>query len=83
MATIHDLHDSTRDLVAKLVTSGMSAGAVANLVRAAMDASTAPHDARWQAFDQRTRVALVWSAIAATRTQHALQAIDTIQRFRD
>jgi hypothetical protein len=44
----HELHDSLRDLAAKLIKSGMSAGAVVNFLYAAMDASTAPHDSRWQ-----------------------------------
>jgi hypothetical protein len=51
-----DLHDSTRDLAAKLVVSGMGAGAAVNLVRAVMGQSTAPRDARWQArFDDIPR----------------------------
>jgi hypothetical protein len=44
----HELHDSLRDLAAKLIKSGMSAGAAVNQLRALMQASTAPHDARWQ-----------------------------------
>jgi AAA domain-containing protein/bifunctional DNA primase/polymerase-like protein len=43
-----ELHDSLRDLAAKLIASGMSAGAVVNDLRGAMTGSTAPHDERWQ-----------------------------------
>jgi hypothetical protein len=42
------LHDSLRDLAAKLVASGMGAGATVNFLRALMQTSTAPHDERWQ-----------------------------------
>jgi hypothetical protein len=44
-----DLHDSLRDLAAKLVVSGMKPCAAVNLLRALMKRSTAPRDARWQA----------------------------------
>jgi RecA-family ATPase len=43
-----DLHDSVRDLAAKLVVSGMSGGAAVNVLRVVMDGSDAPHDERWQ-----------------------------------
>jgi hypothetical protein len=43
-----ELHDSIRDLAAKLIASGMSAGAAINLLRALVDGSSAPHDERWQ-----------------------------------
>jgi hypothetical protein len=43
-----DLHDSVRDLAAKLVVSGMSGGAAVNVLRALMGGSDAPHDKRWQ-----------------------------------
>jgi hypothetical protein len=43
-----ELHDSLRDLAAKLIASGMSAGATVNYLRAEMNRSTAPHDARWE-----------------------------------
>jgi hypothetical protein len=42
------LHDSLTALAAKLIASGMSGGAVVKTLRAMMDASPAPHDARWQ-----------------------------------
>jgi len=42
------LHDSLRDLAAKLVKSGTSGGAAVNQLRALMEGSPAPHDARWQ-----------------------------------
>jgi hypothetical protein len=43
-----NLHDSVRDLTADLITAGMSAGAVVNLVRDLMNKSQAPRDERWQ-----------------------------------
>jgi Family of unknown function (DUF5906)/Bifunctional DNA primase/polymerase, N-terminal len=43
-----ELHDSLRDLAAKMVKSGMSAGAVVNQLRALMEGSTTPHDKRWR-----------------------------------
>jgi hypothetical protein len=45
----HALHDSTRDLAAKMARAGMADGAVVNFLRSLMNSSTAPHDARWQA----------------------------------
>ena len=42
-------HDSLRDLAASMVVCGMKPGAVVNHLRGLMDASAAPHDARWQA----------------------------------
>ncbi|MHC2412890.1 RecA-family ATPase [Bradyrhizobium diazoefficiens] len=42
-----ELHDSLRDLAAKLTRSGMSAGAAVNFLYGLMDSSTAPHDERW------------------------------------
>lgn len=44
----HELHDSLRDLSAKLVASGMSKGAVVNYLYGLMDRSSIEHDARWQ-----------------------------------
>lgn len=41
------LHDSLRDLAAKLVVSGMAAGAAVNFLRALMEGSSAPRDERW------------------------------------
>jgi len=43
-----DLHNSLRDLAAKQIASGTSAGAAVNQLRALMECSTAPHDERWQ-----------------------------------
>jgi Bifunctional DNA primase/polymerase, N-terminal len=42
------LHDSLRDLAAKLIKSGTSAGAAVNQLRALMESSSAPHDDRWK-----------------------------------
>jgi hypothetical protein len=51
------LHDSLRDLAAKLIASGTSAGAAVNQLRALMEGSTAPHDARWkERFDEIPRL---------------------------
>ena len=45
-----ELHDSLRDLAAKLIASGMAAGAAVNFLRGALDKSTVPQDDdRWQA----------------------------------
>src|SRR5262249_38982190 len=43
-----DLHDSLRDLAAKMIKAGTDAGAVVNQLRALMESSSAPRDARWQ-----------------------------------
>jgi RecA-family ATPase len=43
----HALHESLRDLGAKLIASGTSVGAAINLLRALME-SCATHDARWR-----------------------------------
>jgi hypothetical protein len=42
------LHDSLVALSAKLASSGMEGGAIVNLLRGAMQSTSAPHDARWQ-----------------------------------
>jgi hypothetical protein len=42
------LHDSLCVLAAKLIKSGTGGGAAVNQLRALMQASIAPHDARWQ-----------------------------------
>jgi len=43
-----DLHESIRDLAAKLIRSGMTAGAAVNFLYGLMDLSATPHDERWQ-----------------------------------
>ena len=43
------LHDSLRDLAAKMVAARTNPGAVVKQLRALMEASTAPHDDRWKA----------------------------------
>jgi putative DNA primase/helicase len=43
-----DLHDSLLSLSAKLIASGMEAGAAVNYLRGLMDRSQAPRDKRWQ-----------------------------------
>ena len=42
-----NLHDTLRDLAAKMIRSGMQAGAAVNYLRGLMDAATCPHDDRW------------------------------------
>jgi hypothetical protein len=44
-----ELHDSIRDLAAKMIAAGTNAGAAINQLRALMDASNAPKDDRWRA----------------------------------
>jgi hypothetical protein len=46
-----ELHDSIRDLAAKLIISGMGAGAATNLLRGVMQQSTAVGSERWQERD--------------------------------
>jgi Bifunctional DNA primase/polymerase, N-terminal len=43
------LHDNLTRLAAKLVTSGMAAGAAVNFLRGLMDQAEGAHDARWKA----------------------------------
>jgi hypothetical protein len=44
----HALHDSLRDLAAKLIASGTSPGAVVNQLRGLLEGSAAPRDERWR-----------------------------------
>jgi hypothetical protein len=61
------LHDSLRDLAAKLIASGTSPGAAVNQLRALMEASHGPRDERWSArFDDIPR--LVDSAVEKYQT---------------
>jgi AAA domain/Bifunctional DNA primase/polymerase, N-terminal len=43
-----ELHDSTRDMAASFIGSGMSAAHALRVLRMIMLASTAPHDERWK-----------------------------------
>ena len=53
----HALYDSLRDLAAKLIASGMSAGAAVKQLRALMESSATPHDERWrESFDDIPRL---------------------------
>jgi hypothetical protein len=57
-----DLHDSLCALAAKVIASGMQAGAAVNYLYAQMDTAQIPHDARWR--DRRREIPrLVDSAI--------------------
>jgi hypothetical protein len=49
-----ELHDSIVSMAAKLVASNMNDGAVVEIIRGHMDASAAPHDARWE--ERRTEI---------------------------
>jgi hypothetical protein len=57
-----NLHDNIRDLAAKLIASGMADGAAVNLIRAALECSSAPKDARFA-----ERLADVPRAVAGAR----------------
>jgi RecA-family ATPase len=62
----HELHDTTRDLAAKLITAGTSDGAAVNFIRALLDNSSAAHDERWQErYDDIPRL------VASAREKHA------------
>ena len=62
-----ELHDSTRDLAAKLIAAGMTDGAVVNFLRAQLDGATIAHDDRWQQrYDDIPRTV----QSAATKYQH-------------
>jgi hypothetical protein len=67
------LHDSLRDLAAKLIASGTSPGAVVNQLRALMEWSAAPRDDRWQA-RYKEIPGLVDSAVEKFRTEAKPQA---------
>jgi hypothetical protein len=63
------LHDSLRDLAAKMIASGMNAGAAVNALRALIDGADCPHDQRWR--DRRNEIpGLVDSAEAKFKQEH-------------
>jgi hypothetical protein len=70
------LHDSLRDLAAKMLAAGTNPGAVVNQLRTFMEASTAPRDDRWKArFDDIPR--LVESARAKIEQErHPQQPVE-------
>jgi len=52
-----ELHDSLRDLAAKMIAAGMDAGAAVNFLRGIMDEAGIPHDTRWkQRYDDIPRL---------------------------
>lgn len=54
IVNLTDLHDSARDLAAKLVTAGLSAGATVNALRGVFEAATVPIDiSRRREFEER------------------------------
>ena len=63
-----ELHESLRDLAAKMVKSGTNNGAIVNHLRGLMDTSTAPHDARWQ--ERRADITRLVSGAAEKYRQH-------------
>jgi hypothetical protein len=51
-----DLHESIRDLAAKMIRSGMHPGSAVRMLRALMRCSNVPHDPRWkQRYDDIAR----------------------------
>jgi hypothetical protein len=69
----NDLHESLRDLAAKLIRSGMHPGAAVHLLRALMEASNVPHDERWQErYDDIARA--VSTAVALIEAQRQATA---------
>jgi hypothetical protein len=75
-----DLHESIRDLAAKLIRSEMTAGAAVNLLYGLMDLCTAPHDERWQERrdDIRRQVDTAEDLVADTKTEKAQQQSNAI-----
>jgi hypothetical protein len=70
-ANIHEgreLHDSLRDLAAKMIACGTKSGAVVNQLRALMDASNAPKDERW-----RVRVREIPEAVDSAVAKYSRQ----------
>jgi hypothetical protein len=66
-----DLHESIRNLAAKLIRSGMHPGAAVHMLRALMRVSSIPHDDRWrERYDDIPR-----QVFTATRLIDAHQAI--------
>jgi hypothetical protein len=62
------LHESLRDLAAKLIRSGMHPGAAVHMLRALMRCSNVPHDQRWrERYDDIPRA--VFSATRLPDTQ--------------
>ena len=68
--TGQDLHASLTALSAKMVKSGMNAGAAVNMLRGFLDSATCPHDGRWQ--ERRARhPRLVESAVDSTPSRQS------------
>jgi RecA-family ATPase len=67
------LHNSIRDLAAKLVAGGLSGGAAVNLLRSMMESSTAPHNERW-----RQRYADIPRAVSSAQSNPQAQPAPTI-----
>src|SRR5262249_47567469 len=63
-----ELHDSLRDLAAKLIWAGTNSGAVINQLRALMEGSKAPKDDRW-----RTRVREIPDAVDSAVAKYGKQ----------
>jgi hypothetical protein len=68
-----DLHESIRDLAAKLVRSGMHPGAAVHMLRGLMRTSNVPHDDRWrERYDDIPRA--VFSATRLIDAEHQATA---------
>ena len=72
------LHDSLRDLAAKLIASGMSRGAAVNHLRALMEGSTAPYDDRWK--ERYSRKFRAWSRAPRPCARHRPPMRQTMTR---
>jgi hypothetical protein len=76
----HALHDSLRDLAAKLIASGTGAGAAVNQLRALMGSSSAIRDPRWrERYDDIPR--LVESARGSSKSTPLPEPIDLWAQF--
>jgi hypothetical protein len=68
-----NLHESVRDLAAKLVRSGMHPGAAVHMLRGLMRTSNVPHDDRWrERYDDIARA--VFSATRLIDAEHQATA---------
>lgn len=69
----NSLHDSLRDLAAKMIVAGMKGGAVTNSLRGLMEASAAPRDERWrERFDDIPRAVMTAEAKFGPHAKGAL-----------
>jgi AAA domain len=79
-------HTAIVALAAKLFKSGMSAGAIVNHIRALMDASTGPHDDRWEHRRSDIPRAVAWAKKKYEReskSTNIIRAADVVIRPKD